>query len=69
MWSLVILRLGQFLNGTIALNFIRAFFERGQIFKCEIIFPILWNHFNSWGPMFMGNQNFAGSLGRNFVGN
>jgi hypothetical protein len=30
---------------------------------------ILWNHFKSWGSMLVGNQNFTGSRGRNFVVN
>jgi hypothetical protein len=30
---------------------------------------LLWNHFISWGLMFVGKQNFSGSWGRNFVGN
>lgn len=29
---------------------------------------ILRNHFYSWGSMFIGSQNFPGSLGPNFVG-
>jgi hypothetical protein len=32
-------------------------------------FRLLWNHFNSWGSMFVGNQHSGGSWGRNFVGN
>ena len=30
---------------------------------------ILWNYFNSWGPLFMDfNHNFTASLGQDFVG-
>ena len=29
---------------------------------------LLWSNFNSWGPIFVGNQNFAGLWGCNFVG-
>lgn len=29
---------------------------------------ILWNHFNSWRSIFVGNPNFPGLWGRNFDG-
>ena len=30
---------------------------------------MLWNHFYFRGKIFMDYQNFAGSFGRNFMGN
>jgi hypothetical protein len=35
----------------------------------DIPYIVLRNHFNLWGSVFEGNQNFTGSWGRNFVGN
>jgi hypothetical protein len=35
----------------------------------DIKFETLWNHFNSWGSMFMGDQNSAGLWGLYFMGN
>lgn len=41
-----------------------------RVFIKETAFvrSLLWNHFYSWGLMFLGNQNFPGLWGRYFVG-
>lgn len=46
------------------LSFLKDMFAR--LFFCVYMCNILWNHFNSWGPVFMDYQFLRRSLWHNF---